>query len=455
MRAQLSTLVVCVLAVGCITNHTESVATGEQGLAEFRIDGPLPEGVTRVTIDGGIAPQDLTRNPVTNAFDGTVFLTTGTYSLVAHAFADDTLVGESQSTAVTIQPGVVTRVVLRVLDIRPEAPPLFGPIFDSLTFPTTTEVNTPATFALSVIAPNGDPVTYAWSSTCPDATFSPPDAATTSWSKPTPGGCTIQVIAQSNGINVFKTFAITVFPAGAATGAADVEATFINRPQVQLTFGDLGCFVSQFSDSSCANTIASPSTTSWSASVPFWNGSSPAGIEISDDCGGQFGFEQITPDSIGGHWLPPVGGGLCKITARATNSDGQVGTRVAAILVRPGTPPTPAGIQVGANLEDGCQLFQGGNQCGSTHPGNVRSLVGSAFFFSPGHAGSITITDSCFSAVPRPNIALFFVSEVFFNTQWTVPSLNGQPFTTCATNIHITSLEGTAIDVFANYSISP
>jgi hypothetical protein len=453
MRAKLFTLVVCVLAVGCITNHTESVATGEQGLAEFRIDGPLPEGVTRVTVAGGTAPQDLTRNPVTNAFDGTLFLTTGTYSLVARAFIDDTLVGQSQPTAVTVQPGVVTRVVIRILDLRPEAPPLFGPIFDSLTFPTTTEVDTPATFALSVIAPAGDPVIYAWSSTCPDSTFSPPDAATTSWSKPTPGGCTIQVIAQSNGINVFKTFAITVFPAGAATGAADVEATFINLPQVVLIFNDLGCFVSQFSDASCANTIASPSVTAWSASVPFWNGSSPGGIEISDDCGGHFGFEQITPDSIGGSWLPPVGGGLCKITARATNIDGQVGTRVAAILTRPGTPPTPQAIQGNASFEDGCQLFPSGNQCGSTHPGNVRSVFGD-FFFVPGHPGTVTVTDSCFSPVPASSRSFFF-SQLFTSTQWTLPSLNGQPSMTCSTTIHVASLEGSAIDLSANYSISP
>jgi hypothetical protein len=454
VRAQLSTLAVCVLAVGCITNHSESVATGEQGLAEFRIDGPLPEGVTRVTVEGGTAPQDLARNPVTNAFDGTLFLTTGTYNLVARAFADDALVGQSQPTSVTIQPGVVTRVVIRILDIRPEAPPVFGPIFDSLTFPTTTEVNTPTTFALSVIAPASDPVTYVWSSTCADSTFSPPDAATTSWSKPTPGGCTIQVIAQSNGSAVFKTFAITVFPAGAATGAADVEATFVNRPQIQLTFNDIGCFVSQFSDASCTNPIASPSITTWSASVPFWSGSSPGGIEISDDCGGHFGFEQITPDSIGGGWLPPVGGGLCKITARATNSDGQVGTRVAAILTRPGTPPTPLGIQAGVNFEDGCQLAPSGNECGSTHPGNLRGVFGGIFFFSSGRAGTVTVTDSCFGAVPRPSISFVF-STLFFGTQWTVPSLNGQPSATCAASVHVTSLEGSAIDVSANYSISP
>ena len=453
MRAQLSTLVVCVLVVGCITNHTESVATGEQGLAEFRVDGPLPQGVTRVTVDGGPAPQDLALNPVTNAFDGTLFLTAGTYSLVARAFTDDTVVGQSQPVSVTIQPGVVTRVVIRILDIRPEAPPVFGPIFDSLTFPTTTEVNTLTTFALSVIAPAGDPVTYVWSSTCADSTFSPPDAATTSWSKPTPGGCTIQAIAQSNGIAVFKTFAITVFPAGAATGAVDVEATFINRPQPVLIFNDLGCFVSQFSDASCTNPIASPSITAWSASVPFWNGSSPGAIEISDDCGGHFGFEQITPDSIGGSWLPPVAGGLCKITARATNSDGQVGTRVAAIFVRPGTAPTPQPIQAQANFEDGCQLVQFGSQCGSTHPGNARSLNGNAFFF-PGRPGTVTVTDSCVNPAPPTTISFFF-STMFFSAQWTVPSLNGQPFTTCATNIHITSLEGSAIDVFANYSISP
>src|SRR6185295_15454158 len=146
------------------------------------------------------------------------------------------------------------------------------------------------------------------------------------------------------------------------------------------------------------------------------------------------------------------GGGLCKITARATSSDGEVSTTVAAILARAGTAPTPQPIQVQANFEDGCQLLQFGNQCGSTHPGNARSLGGTAFFF-PGHPGTVTVTDSCVS--PVPTSISFFFNTMFFNTQWTVPSLNGQPFTTCSTIVHVTSLEGTAIDVFANYSISP
>jgi hypothetical protein len=81
-------------------------------------------------------------------------------------------------------------------------------------------------------------------------------------------------------------------------------------------------------------------------------------------------------------------------------------------------------------------------------------VFGSLFFFSSGRAGTVTVTDSCFGAVPSPSISFFF-STLFFSTQWTVPSLNGQPSATCAANVHVTSLEGGAIDVSANYSISP
>jgi hypothetical protein len=417
-----------------------------------RIDGALPEGVTFIAVNTDGGTQALVFNPATGTFDGTLFLNVGTHSLVAKAFAGDTEVGESRPTTAEIQAGGVTRVLIQIFDIRPEAPPLFGPIFDSLTFPTSTEVNLPVTFALSVVAPAGDPVTYAWSSDCTDSTFSPVDAATTHWSKPTPGGCTIQVVATSNDFAVSKNFAITVFPAGAHSGAADVRGSFINRPQIQLSFGDVSCFVSAFSDSSCPRTIASPSVTAYSVFVSTWGGSTPGTIEISDDCGGRFGIERRSPDNVGGSWLPPVGGGLCKLTARATSSDGELGTMVAAILTRPGTAAVAQPVFAQANLEDGCQLVAGGNSCGVARAGLARALNGFINYGS-NHAGTVTVSDDCAGPLP-PVSTIFFNPNQFVSQQWT-PVLGDQPSRTCTTTLHATSLEGGTADISVSYLLLP
>src|SRR5262249_37447330 len=145
--------------------------------------------------------QDLVQNFTTGTFDGTLILPAGTQSLVASAFSGDTLVGQSQPVSVDVQPGVVTRVTVRILDLTTDTP-IYGPIVDSLSLPTTTEAGTHVTFAISVVAPLGDPVSYSWTSDCPDSAFSTPDAAATGWSKPTQGACNITVTATSNGFSV-------------------------------------------------------------------------------------------------------------------------------------------------------------------------------------------------------------------------------------------------------------
>jgi hypothetical protein len=452
MRAWITTWLVAVLTVGCTTNNTESLAADPQGLAELRVDaGPLlAAGITRITVDGGGPAQELVLNPDTGTFDGTLFLTTGTYSLIARAFSDDTLVGESRPTPVSVQPGIVTRVVIRILDVTAQAPPIFGPIFDSLTFPTTTEAGASVTFALSVIAPAGDPVTYAWTSSCADATFSAPDAATTTWSKPTPGGCTIDVRASSSGSNVFQSFAIVVFPTGSGNGAAAVSGTLVGRPLIQLILGDLGCVVTPGNDGSCRNTITSPAISSYSANVFSWGASTPGTLELSDSCGGRFGTEQRSPDSVSGAWLPPATGGLCILTARAVSNDGVVGTVAAAALTRPGTAPTPQPVNPFVNLETGCPLLPSGNVCGSIQAGASRSVNGNISFGS-GRPGTVTVTDDCFGPLPPASLNFFF-GALFIFSPWTVPPTPGA---TCTTTVHATSLEGSSIDVSASYSITP
>jgi len=339
MRA-IHVLIVSALATGCGTAPMQPRAADHQGMAEFRVDaGPsLAVNLTRVTVEAAGQSQDLAAN-AGGVFTGAMLLPTGMQTLVARAFSGDTQVGASQPTTVAVTAGIVTRVMLRILDTT-DTRPIFGPIFDSLVFPTSVEAGSSGTFTISVVAPAHDPVTYSWTSSCADSVFSAPDAATTSWSRPAPGGCEIDVVATSNGFTVAQSFDIVVFPSGANSGAVDINGVFVAAPILELDLESLHCDVSPGTNASCASTLASPVSTIYKAVVFSWGVSTPGTIEVSDDCRGRVTRDQTSPDLVGGTWLPPVRGGLCTVTARAVNGDGVAGTISAAVLTRPGAVPT-------------------------------------------------------------------------------------------------------------------
>lgn len=447
MRACIRLLMIAVLAVGCTTDDPDTLATGEQGLAEVHVDAAplLAASITRVTLAAAGQTQDLALNSATGTFDGAMILPSGTQSLVASAFSGDTLVGQSQPASVDVQAGIVTRVMIRILDLTVQGPPTYGPIFDSLSYPTTTEAGASATFAISVIAPAGDPVTYAWTSDCADSTFSAPGAATTSWSKSAQGACTIHVTAASNGFSVMQSFAIVVFPAGSGSGAVAVSSTFVTAPMMILSLPAVGCFVSQDGNASCPGTIASPTTSPYQVSVFHWGSSAPGALELSDDCGGRFGTDSRDAGNRFGSWLPPAGGGVCIVTARAVNGDGLASTISAAILVRAGSSATAQPPQLFGTLANGCS-FQSSTSpvdCGQVQAGGLFGLFGN-MSWADGHPGSLTITDDCGGAQPEPS------NSFFFDTSWALPSTPG---TICTTTVHATNLEGVSSDAVARYQL--
>jgi hypothetical protein len=448
MKPCIRSLIVAVLAVGCTTNDTDTLTSEHQGLAEVHVDAaPLAASITRVTLQAGAESQDLVLNPATGTFDGTLILPSGTQSVVASAFSGDTLVGQSQPTSVDIQAGIVTRILLRILDLTVEGPSIYGPIFDSLSYPTTTEAEASATFTISVVAPVGDPVTYAWASDCADSTFSAPDAATTSWSKAAEGACTINVTATSNGFSIMQSFGIVVFPAGSGRGAVTVNSVFVTAPMMFLSLPTLGgCLVFPGGNASCSDTIASPTTAPYQVSVFNWGSSAPGTIELSDNCGGRFGTDSRNAGDRFGSWLPPVAGGLCILTARAVNGDGLASTLSAAILVRAGGPATAQPPVFSGSLANGC-FFQSSGvpaDCGLAQAGGSFGLFGN-MFWADGHPGSLTITDDCGGGAQSDPNNLFF-----FDAPWTLPS---EPGRICTTTVRATNLEGVSSDAVARYQL--
>lgn len=338
MRAFLSVVFLSVIAFGCTTSAGDHVNGDLQGIVEMRVTPLGVSGITRVSVQSADVSQDLVFNDANSVYEGTVILPAGTATLVVSAFNGDALIGQSHPTPVDIISGSVTRVFLQILDLRQSGPPRFGPIFDSLSFPTTVTAGAVATFAIGVVAPVGDPVTYAWTSDCTDATFTPPDAATTGWSKPTQGVCNVMVVASSNGLSVTQNFSIVVLP-GSDAGAADVSAGFVFAPSVAFQILGAGCGAAD-QNGSCPVPIASPDRLNYTLSVFSWNTFVGAGtFTVSDDCGGTFLPFFQNRDFVTGQWLPPVTASTCILTARAVSDPGAVTLREAAIVVHAGTAP--------------------------------------------------------------------------------------------------------------------
>jgi hypothetical protein len=447
MRTCIPPLIIAAFVAGCTANGMGTHGADEQGLVELRVDtGSLAAGsITRATAEAAGISQDLVLNPITGTFDGSLMLAVGMQRVVVRAFSGTALVGLSHPASVDVQSGMVTRVTVRILDLTGDAPPAYGPIFDSLSFPTTAQVGVPAPFAISVIAPAGDPVTYAWSSSCADSSFSAPGAATTSWSKPAEGSCTITVTAASSGFTITQNFMIVVFAAGAGTGAVTVTGVFVGAPGVSISLSDLGCNVFPGSNASCASAIASPATTAFGVSAFDWGASStPGTLELSDNCGGRFGMSG-SRDSLFGAWLPPVAGGLCILTARATNGDGVVGTTSAAILVRPGMPATSQPPHIDARyLSLGCAPFSPSPvDCGQVHAGFMLIMSGQ-IDWRDGLPGTASVSDDCADSLPAQ------VDPTFLSAMWMVPATPGAS----CTRVRATSLQGSSTEVSARYTIA-
>jgi hypothetical protein len=454
LRLCTSALLLSLLATACMTDEADPADDGgaaHQGRTEFRIDARTlrDANITHVTVEGGGQSQDLVLNYATNTYDGTMLLPAGPQSLVARAFSGPTLVGASNPAGVTVQAGQVLHVDMRILDLTGSAPPVYGPILDSLAFPTTAQVGTPVTFTASVVAPVGDPVTYGWSSTCSDSMFSTPTAATTSWSKAAQGACTITLSATSNGYGISQNFGIVVFPAGSGSGGVDVSASFIAAPSLYFSLPEASCYIGpDGGNSSCYVAMASPSVASYNVNVTSWGGSTPGSLTVSDTCGGHFGTAYNNPENQSGYWLPPVGAGVCILTANAVNGDGIVSTLSAAILVRAGTPATAQPPSIFGQMSPGPFCVFDSNSpmptdCGAI-PAGMQMVLYSGLSWADGHPGSVTLLDDCNGSPTQPS------NSYNFTSLWSLPSAPGQ---ICTLTVRGTSLQGSTKEASVRYHL--
>src|SRR4051812_15611654 len=210
MRSFYCGLAVCAVVAGCAPSASDPVGNVKQEVAEISVSTSFVDNTVHVVLDVDGETQELAFRSGTDTYAGSMFVEPGTRTVVARAFFNDELIAASNPVVVDVQPLVTTHLALRMIDVR--APqPVFGPIFDSIVFPTAVQAGVNATFAATAVSPSNDPITYLWSSSCADSTFSATDTSTTSWSAPTVGSCRITVVAVSRNISVSASFNVAVF----------------------------------------------------------------------------------------------------------------------------------------------------------------------------------------------------------------------------------------------------
>jgi hypothetical protein len=441
MRLCTLALLLSALAVGCMSGGDDP-DTAERGLAEIQIDlQPLLDaGITRVTLQAAGQTKELTPNLSTGTYDGALILPVGEQSLVALAYADTALVGASNPTPVQVQVGQVTRVLLRVLDLTGSAPPVFGPFLESLVYPSSAQAGDPIAFTAHVLAPDGAPISYAWTSTCSDSTFGSPAAATTTWSKAAQGTCMISMVATSSGFSIQQDFGIVVFPAGSSGGAIDASAQLISRPRGYFSLDSCGTssdLAASGANASCPREAASPALFNFSVGISSWGGSTAGAITLSDSCGGKNVITNQGSGYASGAWLPPVTAGVCVLTARAVSADNLAETLSIAVLVRAGTPVTWQPPTIYVTVSPGCSITSGATvDCGA-FPAGLSANVYLSIDWAQGLPESLLLSDDCDGGLSQPT------NLYDHHAIWHLPSSPGR---TCTLSVHATNLGGGASD---------
>lgn len=342
---------------------------GTEGEAQVSVKGLSAWQIQSMTVTA--QPANVTR-PLTysqdaGTFNGTLVLPTGSQTLTANGYAyvgsdagtpdggfemdagAQTLTLVASGTAsVEIVANTTSAVNMRIYDqTQPRPNPDLAPLILSLTASSVNAtVNQPITLTVDALDLDGDPLTYAWSSTCP-GTFSQPNAPSTTWAGSEPGGCTLTVAVTSRNATATDSVAVVVFngtPDGGSSGGAQVVGEYIPRPEVQSmsVFGNNLPFSSVYRNSATANFPSVRPNTQYivEISINFGTRLGDKSTDLQTTCGGTVtrGYDSCANNFGDGcytqfNWTTPAQTSTCVLTGRAAN-DGLQDSFTAGIVVR-------------------------------------------------------------------------------------------------------------------------
>jgi len=291
-----------------------------------------PHQVTHMTLT--VLPENvstaLTRND-SGAFAGAAVVPAGPHTFEVRAFVNAAQVGFGTATA-DVVPDAVTALQVTVLDTTGRDPgqPHSPLVLSFAASNAQPRVGDSVTLTADIVDPDGDPLTYAWTSTCAASQFDRTDAATVSWSASAPGACTLRLDATAGGHTVTRMVNLIVFSAASSEGAVDVSTTFVSNPFItgmhvfnRDNGGTILCEMSRYDgDWSCAGT----------ATAGALHGVTIDGVgslTIADNCGGQVSYFFGGP-----RWRAPATPAVCLLTATLTNVYGLTDSMSLAFVVK-------------------------------------------------------------------------------------------------------------------------
>ncbi len=304
-------------AVGCV---------GQAGSVNLVVEtDSLNATRVHVTISPGPGDADLTQDATNpTKFTGSFTVATGTETITVQAFANvngtEQLVGTGSATT-TVAKTPPTNVVIKVLDVSgPIGGPDHGPVITALSTPSPLQAGDSGVVTVNAIDPDGNPLSYAWSSTC--GTFANPAASSTSFTAgAVTGPCTVTITVTANGKTDTQSATIQILT---ATGTLGITVNYVPQP-----------VISSFSFSTTPVTTVSRTGDGTTHATFHWvqpytvtvtYDSYPTGtFTLTDSCGNTVTNVVFGASSSTATWTPATNSTLCNLTAtltRDTFSDG-------------------------------------------------------------------------------------------------------------------------------------
>lgn len=228
-------------------------------------------------------------------------------------------VGRGSATVTVTQNQTVVATINILQTWAPDPVPELGPVVTSMSAPSEfVPFDGTLMLDIAVFEPEGDLLTYTLSDSC-GGTFNPPTVETTSqqiqtaWTAPAqPGICTLTVEAQdADAITSTSTLEIAVQPASSNTGVVDVEAEFVELPEISALQVDGHIVYRSASNATLADRLVPSNTIS--VGVTFSREEVDT-MTLSDSCGGTF-----VERALGRYdWTVPATTTHCVLTATAT-----------------------------------------------------------------------------------------------------------------------------------------
>lgn len=308
--------------------------THEAGHANVSISAMTSsQAITSITIEAQPANiiRDLAYNKTAATFSGSLMLPAGTQTLTARAYVDTQAVGQGAAT-VTIVAGQTASVFLKILDTSAPTPmPDSSPGIVALVLSTTRPtVGQPVTMSVSAADPNGDPLSYAWTSNCTSGSFSTTSSADTTWTNTAVGVCTVTATVTAKGKSASQQ--VDIVTLDVASGVATVEGSYVSAPIIShTTASGSGFSCSRYhsdSDATCLQSLSPGQVIQIASYFTFGEPPSADGgtgsidVTLTDNCGGPMLHLNASTLSMGNSahtsWTAPSTPAVCVLTLTVT-----------------------------------------------------------------------------------------------------------------------------------------